>query len=351
MQATTWNRKALLSAFDKPPPLFPLAVLVFDLALFGAGSALVLLAASLALKLVGTLDRHRRHRAAVPDRPRRLPRQLLRQRAAERRLRPDRLPAVDDRLQPLGSRPQHGAPRLQQPEGPRPGLGAASRRPSSTHCRGIARRSSACIAAASAGARTTWSRCGGRSSSSPAAGRSARAAASTSSTACSSPQARCCGSASSRRGTRDRAVLRAAGHAGRRRAVPAVERHHGFRRLPAPHEPDDRLVPEPAGMAAQQGLPDVHRLRALSVRHRSPDARHHGAQRAPPEPADPDVHAARRAAGAAARSSRISATTAWTGGRTWTACGSCKLYDYANHAWLDFGGQVTARVPMPIAAT
>jgi hypothetical protein len=29
----------------------------------------------------------------------------------------------------------------------------------------------------------------------------------------------------------------------------------------------------------------------------------------------------------------------------------CKLYDFANHAWLDFGGQVTARVPMAIAAT
>ena len=25
---------------------------------------------------------------------------------------------------------------------------------------------------------------------------------------------------------------------------------------------------------------------------------------------------------------------------------SCKLYDYTNHAWLDFRGQVTARVPL-----
>jgi omega-6 fatty acid desaturase (delta-12 desaturase) len=25
---------------------------------------------------------------------------------------------------------------------------------------------------------------------------------------------------------------------------------------------------------------------------------------------------------------------------------SCKLYDYANHAWLDFRGQVTSRVPL-----
>ena len=24
----------------------------------------------------------------------------------------------------------------------------------------------------------------------------------------------------------------------------------------------------------------------------------------------------------------------------------CKLYDYANHAWLDFRGQVTARVTL-----
>ena len=29
----------------------------------------------------------------------------------------------------------------------------------------------------------------------------------------------------------------------------------------------------------------------------------------------------------------------------------CKLYDFANHAWLDFAGQVTARVPMAVAAT
>jgi omega-6 fatty acid desaturase (delta-12 desaturase) len=28
----------------------------------------------------------------------------------------------------------------------------------------------------------------------------------------------------------------------------------------------------------------------------------------------------------------------------------CKLYDFANHTWLDFGGQVTARVPMAFAA-
>jgi omega-6 fatty acid desaturase (delta-12 desaturase) len=55
-------------------------------------------------------------------------------------------------------------------------------------------------------------------------------------------------------------------------AVPVVERHHRFRRLPAPHEPQDRLVPEPAGMAAQPGLPDVDCPRAFSVRHRAPDA-------------------------------------------------------------------------------
>ena len=56
MQATTWNRKALLCAFEKSPSLLlPALVLLFDLALFGAGSALVLLAASVAMKLVGTL--------------------------------------------------------------------------------------------------------------------------------------------------------------------------------------------------------------------------------------------------------------------------------------------------------
>jgi omega-6 fatty acid desaturase (delta-12 desaturase) len=28
----------------------------------------------------------------------------------------------------------------------------------------------------------------------------------------------------------------------------------------------------------------------------------------------------------------------------------CKLYDYANHAWTDFSGQVTARVSLASAA-
>ena len=27
----------------------------------------------------------------------------------------------------------------------------------------------------------------------------------------------------------------------------------------------------------------------------------------------------------------------------------CKLYDYVNHAWLDFSGHVTARVPFAMA--
>jgi acyl-lipid omega-6 desaturase (Delta-12 desaturase) len=55
MQASTWNRKALLRAYEGSPSLLrPFAVLALDLALFGAGSALALLATSLALKLVGT---------------------------------------------------------------------------------------------------------------------------------------------------------------------------------------------------------------------------------------------------------------------------------------------------------
>jgi omega-6 fatty acid desaturase (delta-12 desaturase) len=55
MQATTWNRKALLSAFEKSPSLLlPSLVLLFDIVLFVAGSALVLLPSSLALKLLGT---------------------------------------------------------------------------------------------------------------------------------------------------------------------------------------------------------------------------------------------------------------------------------------------------------
>ena len=57
MQATPWNRKVLLSSFEQSSPslLLPALVLVFDLALFGAGTALVLLASSLALKLAGML--------------------------------------------------------------------------------------------------------------------------------------------------------------------------------------------------------------------------------------------------------------------------------------------------------
>jgi omega-6 fatty acid desaturase (delta-12 desaturase) len=57
MQATTtWNRKALLSSFEKPSRLLrPAAALVFDVALFSAGVALVLIAGSLALKLLGTV--------------------------------------------------------------------------------------------------------------------------------------------------------------------------------------------------------------------------------------------------------------------------------------------------------
>ena len=69
MQATNWNRKALLGSFDKPlRPLFPLLVLLTDLALLGAGAAVVLLATSVALKLLGTVHRHRRHRPPVHGR-------------------------------------------------------------------------------------------------------------------------------------------------------------------------------------------------------------------------------------------------------------------------------------------
>jgi len=56
MQATAWNRKALLGSFERSPAL-PLPAMVFalDLGLFVAGTALVLLTAGIALKLVGTL--------------------------------------------------------------------------------------------------------------------------------------------------------------------------------------------------------------------------------------------------------------------------------------------------------
>jgi acyl-lipid omega-6 desaturase (Delta-12 desaturase) len=56
MQATAWNRKALLSAFEKAPPrILPVLALGFDLVLFGAGSAVALLAGDLSIKLLGTL--------------------------------------------------------------------------------------------------------------------------------------------------------------------------------------------------------------------------------------------------------------------------------------------------------
>jgi len=56
VQATTPSRKALLSSFETSTPLLrPAVMLACDLAMFGASSALVLLAPGLGLKLLGTL--------------------------------------------------------------------------------------------------------------------------------------------------------------------------------------------------------------------------------------------------------------------------------------------------------
>jgi omega-6 fatty acid desaturase (delta-12 desaturase) len=56
MEATTWNRKALLGSFEKSrPAALGFLVIAFDFALFGAGSTLVVLADGIALKLLGTL--------------------------------------------------------------------------------------------------------------------------------------------------------------------------------------------------------------------------------------------------------------------------------------------------------
>jgi omega-6 fatty acid desaturase (delta-12 desaturase) len=56
MHPTTSNRKALLSAFEQSSKLLrPAAALAFDLALFVAGSALALLAGPVSLKLAGTI--------------------------------------------------------------------------------------------------------------------------------------------------------------------------------------------------------------------------------------------------------------------------------------------------------
>ena len=37
--------------------------------------------------------------------------------------------------------------------------------------------------------------------------------------------------------------------------------------------------------------------------------------------------------------------------RYWATVRTCKLYDYANHRWLDFKGHVTAAPVFPEAAT
>jgi hypothetical protein len=37
--------------------------------------------------------------------------------------------------------------------------------------------------------------------------------------------------------------------------------------------------------------------------------------------------------------------------RYWATVRTCKLYDYANHQWLDFKGRVTAAPVFPDAAT
>ena len=56
-QASTWNRKALLCSFEtsKTQFLLPALVLLLDIAFFSAGTAIVLLADSLLLKLLGML--------------------------------------------------------------------------------------------------------------------------------------------------------------------------------------------------------------------------------------------------------------------------------------------------------
>jgi omega-6 fatty acid desaturase (delta-12 desaturase) len=56
MQSTTWNRKALLAPFERSSKLVrPALAFAFDIALFAAGSALALLAGTVALKLLGAL--------------------------------------------------------------------------------------------------------------------------------------------------------------------------------------------------------------------------------------------------------------------------------------------------------
>ncbi len=56
MQATSWNRKSILHAFTRSSSQsLSFAVLAFDLALFAASSALVMLAGGVVLKLLGTL--------------------------------------------------------------------------------------------------------------------------------------------------------------------------------------------------------------------------------------------------------------------------------------------------------
>ena len=55
-QANTWNRKALLCSFEtsRTQILLPAMVLLLDIAFFSVGTAIVLLADNLLLKLLGS---------------------------------------------------------------------------------------------------------------------------------------------------------------------------------------------------------------------------------------------------------------------------------------------------------
>lgn len=186
MQATNWNRKALLSSFEQssPPLLLPALVLLFDLALFGASTALVLLASNLALKLVGML--------AVTAAIVRL--FLIGHDACHGSFFGSaRLNAVCGRIAFLPSMTafslwevghntaHHGFNNLKG----RDQVWAPFSKAEFDRLPRVARGSNACIAAAAAGACITWSRCGGKSFFSPVARKSVRAGAGTSSTACS----------------------------------------------------------------------------------------------------------------------------------------------------------------------
>ena len=105
--------------------LLPVLRLLFDLAFLGAAIVGACAFEAWWAKGLMVVPAVHRHRAAVRHRPRRLSWQLHEVRLAQQGRRPHRLPAFADAVLALGRGPQRRASRLHEPQGSRPGLGAA----------------------------------------------------------------------------------------------------------------------------------------------------------------------------------------------------------------------------------